>query len=44
VVFKRQFGQGRIFYLALGHVPEELTHPAVRTMLERGLLWATRKR
>jgi hypothetical protein len=43
VVFKRQFGQGRIFYLALGHVPEELTHPAVRTMLERGLLWATRK-
>ena len=44
VVFKRQFGQGRIFYLALGHVPEELTHPAVRTILERGLLWATRKR
>src|SRR3569833_355464 len=44
VVFKRQFGQGRIFYLALGHVPEELTHPAVRTIRERGLLGATRKR
>jgi hypothetical protein len=42
VVFKRRFGKGRVFYLALGHTPDELQHPAVRTILERGLLWATR--
>ena len=44
VVFKRQFGQGRIFYSALGHVPAELDHTAARTILERGLLWATRRK
>jgi len=33
-----------VFYLALGHTPDELQHPAVRTILERGLLWATRQR
>ena len=44
VVFKRSFGRGRVFYSALGHTPEELGHPAARTMLERGLLWATRDR
>ena len=43
VVFKRRFGEGRIFYSALGHVPEELSHPAARAFLERGLLWATRR-
>ena len=44
VVFKRRFGEGRIFYTALGHAPEELEHVAARTILERGLLWATRRR
>jgi type 1 glutamine amidotransferase len=43
VVFKRRFGEGRIFYSALGHVPQELSHPAARAFLERGLLWATRR-
>ena len=42
VVFKRRFGEGRVFYSALGHVPEELSHPAARAFIERGLLWATR--
>ncbi len=42
VVYKRQFGAGRIFYSALGHSPEELAHPEGRTILRRGLLWATR--
>lgn len=44
VVFKRRFGKGRIFYSALGHLPAELGHPAARTILERGLVWATRKK
>jgi type 1 glutamine amidotransferase len=42
VVYKRRFGAGRIFYSALGHAPEELQHPQARTILRRGLLWATR--
>ena len=44
VVFKRRFGAGRIFYSALGHVPAEFDHPQARTILRRGLLWATRGR
>lgn len=42
VVVKRHFGAGRIFYTALGHVPEELTHPQARLILRRGLIWAAR--
>lgn len=42
VVYKRRFGAGRIFYSALGHVPEELEHKQARKILTRGLRWATR--
>lgn len=42
VVVKRHFGGGRIFYTALGHAPEELSHPQARLMLRRGLNWAAR--
>ena len=43
VVYKRQFGQGRIFYSSLGHVPSEFdTYPEARTILRRGLNWAAR--
>ena len=42
VVFKRQFGLGRIFYTALGHVPAEFEHKEMRTILRRGLNWAAR--
>ena len=42
VVFKRRPGEGRIFYTALGHTPDELSHPQVREILRRGLSWATR--
>ncbi len=42
VVVKRHFGAGRIFYTALGHVPEELSHPQARLILRRGLIWAAR--
>lgn len=43
VVYKRRFGSGRVFYSALGHSPEELDHPEARTILKRGLIWATRQ-
>lgn len=42
VVFKRQFGKGRVFYTALGHVAAELAHPQAQTILRRGLAWAAR--
>ena len=42
VVFKRQFGAGRVFYSALGHVVAEFANPQMRTILRRGLNWAAR--
>ena len=42
VVWKRRHGSGRVFYSALGHVAREFERPQMRTLLERGLLWAAR--
>jgi type 1 glutamine amidotransferase len=42
VVWKRTWGKGRVFYSALGHSTAEFDVPEVRTILERGLLWASR--
>ena len=42
VVWKRKHGKGRVFYSALGHVAAEFEVPAMRTIFERGLLWAAR--
>jgi type 1 glutamine amidotransferase len=41
-VIKSTYGRGRVFYSALGHKPSELEKPEIRTILERGLLWAAR--
>lgn len=42
VVWKRRYGQGRVFYSALGHVAKEFDVPQMRTILERGMRWAAR--
>jgi uncharacterized protein len=42
VVYKTTHGKGRVFYSALGHKPQELDRPEIRTILQRGLLWAAR--
>jgi len=42
VVWKRRHGAGRVFYSSLGHVVAEFEVPEMRTILERGLLWAAR--
>ena len=42
VVWKRRHGAGRVFYSSLGHVTAEFAVPEMRTILERGLLWAAR--
>lgn len=40
-VWKRRYGEGRVFYSALGHVASDFEVPEVRAIMERGLLWAS---
>jgi hypothetical protein len=40
VVWARPFGQGRVFYSALGHFAEEWQDPVFLQMLEGGIRWA----
>ena len=40
VAWTKQHGEGRVFYLALGHNPEACEHLAFRKMLLNGTLWA----
>lgn len=42
VVWKRTYGKGRVFYSSLGHVADEFKVPQMRTIFERGALWAAR--
>lgn len=42
VVWTRLWGAGRIFVCTAGHKLDVLDHPQVRTIVERGLLWASR--
>jgi uncharacterized protein len=42
VVWKKVYGKGRVFYSALGHTADEFAVPEMRTMLERGMVWAAR--
>lgn len=42
VVWTRQWGRGRVFVSTIGHKLEDLDHPDVRVLTERGLLWASR--
>lgn len=41
-IWTRQWGKGRIFVSAPGHRIEIVEEPNVRTIIERGLLWAAR--
>lgn len=43
VVWKRGWGQGRVFYCSLGHTPETLESPPVLTLLRRAATWASRQ-
>ena len=42
VVWKRKYGQGRIFYQSVGHTVKEFDIPEVREITKRGLVWASR--
>jgi type 1 glutamine amidotransferase len=39
-VWTRQWGAGRVFVCTVGHHPPDLAVPEIRTIVERGLLWA----
>lgn len=41
-VWTREWGEGRIVVCTPGHTPEVLADTNVRTIIERGMLWATR--
>ena len=41
-VWTRSWGEGRVFVCTPGHDLETLDDPDVRTLVERGLLWASR--
>ena len=40
VVWKKRYGEGRVFYSSLGHRAYELDVPEVKTIMTRGMLWA----
>lgn len=41
-VWTRTWGAGRVFVSTIGHKPDDFDVPEVRTLTERGLLWAGR--
>ena len=42
VVWKKIYGTGRVFYSSLGHTADEFKVPQMRSIIERGMLWAAR--
>ena len=42
VVWKRTWGEGRVFYSSLGHVARDFDVPEAREIQRRGMLWASR--
>ena len=42
VVWKRQWGQGRVFYCSLGHVAADFDVPEARELVRRGIHWAAK--
>jgi type 1 glutamine amidotransferase len=44
VVWKRRWGEGRVFYSSLGHVRVDFDVPEAREIQIRGMLWASREK
>ncbi len=42
VVWKRKWGQGRVFYCSLGHVAADFKVQEAKEIVKRGLLWASK--
>lgn len=42
VVYKKAWGEGRVFYSSLGHVAADFDVPEALAIVRRGMLWAAR--
>ncbi|MBN2002342.1 MAG: ThuA domain-containing protein [Anaerolineae bacterium] len=42
VVWKRKYGEGRVFYTSLGHVARDFDVPEALEIVKRGMLWASK--
>lgn len=42
VVWKKRWGEGKVFYSSLGHVAKDFDVAEARTIMQRGMLWASR--
>lgn len=42
IVWKRMWGEGRVFYSSLGHVAKDFDVPEAKEIQRRGMLWASR--
>ncbi len=42
VVWKKRWGQGRVFYSSLGHVRRDFDVPEALEIMKRGMLWASK--
>ena len=42
VIWKRMWGEGRVFYTSLGHVAVDFKVSEAKEIVERGMLWASR--
>lgn len=40
VVWKKKYGQGKVFYSSLGHSVNDFNVPEALTIMQRGILWA----
>ena len=38
----KTWGEGRVFYSALGHYLDDLRAPQVETLMRQGIMWAAR--
>ena len=42
VAWKTMYGKGRVFYTSLGHVAKDFEVPEAKTIVQRGMLWASK--
>jgi type 1 glutamine amidotransferase len=42
VIWKRMWGAGRVFYTSVGHVAKDFNVPEARSIVQRGMLWASK--
>jgi type 1 glutamine amidotransferase len=41
--YTKQWGDGRVFYVSVGHLPKDLQIPSVERMVRQGLQWTARQ-